>query len=83
MASLAQLIAVYAICLAGLFLGLACYRFRSELNRIKQFVRIPLLKHFSYRPLIRSKRFAHWSRTDVLAELMYTGLNVFCLWFQC
>lgn len=72
----------YAFCFGSVFLGLTCYHFRSQLNELKNIVRIPVLKHLSYRPLIRSRRLVHWTRGDVLAELLYVGVNVFCLWFK-
>lgn len=72
----------YAISLCFVFLALILYRFRSEISRFKNFIRIPLLSHLVYRPVIRTKRIRHWSRADILALTAWLGVIGFCLAFK-
>lgn len=76
-------ILTYSLTLFGIALALLGYRFRLKLRALGRLLRKPLVKHLSYRPVVHSRRFkVEWSRADVLAEVIYLGVNVFSVWFR-
>jgi hypothetical protein len=76
------IVAVYAASICVLFFFCICLHFRSSLIRFWVYIRIPLLKHLVYRPVITSRRFQEWSRADLLAFATWLGLVSFCLSFK-
>ena len=77
------IIVAYSLAICAAFLLLTCLHFRSELGRLWSLIRIPVLKHLVYRPVLRSRFLRDWSRADILAQLAYMGLTIFCLYFKC
>ncbi|KJZ70774.1 hypothetical protein HIM_09824 [Hirsutella minnesotensis 3608] len=76
-------IVIYSLVFCVIVLALFFYHFRSNLSALGASLRVPILKHLVYRPAIGSRRFqVQWTRADVLAELAYLGLNVFCVYFK-
>lgn len=69
--------------LCAVFLFLTCLHFRSELSRLRNLIRTPVLRHLVYRPVLRSRFLVNWSRADILTQLAYLGLTIFCLYFRC
>lgn len=76
-------IIAYSLALFGVALALLGYHFRSKLRALGASLRKPILKHLSYQPIVDSQRFkVQWSRADVLAEVVYLGVNVFSVCFR-
>lgn len=73
---------VYSVSLCSVFVALFLYHFRSEIVWFKDVVKVPLLSHLMYRPVIRAQRIRHWSRADIVALMAWLGVIGFCLAFK-
>ena len=79
----AYTIATYSIAACGIFLLLIYLNFRPQLAELAQFLRIPVLKHLAYPLVVRHQRhIGRWSRADILMQMTYLGVNIFCLCFK-
>ncbi len=74
---------VYAIAAGGVFVLLLTVKSVSSVQRVLRALAILVAKHFTYPFLVRRHRFlGPWSRADVLLQLVYFTINIFCMTFR-
>nr|XP_036576568.1 FAD-binding domain-containing protein [Colletotrichum truncatum]KAF6783325.1 FAD-binding domain-containing protein [Colletotrichum truncatum] len=76
-------ITLYAICLAGMIVGLAFVNFLSRTSKLRRRLAHLLEKHLLYRLLVhRHALFGPWNVVSLLLPTVYIGVNAFCLAFR-
>ena len=74
---------IYAIAVGGVFLLLLSTRCISSAQRVLQALELLVAKHVTYPLLVRRHRLlGPWSRADVLVQVLYLTINVFCITFR-
>ena len=74
---------VYAIAAAALFLCLSIFRIRRYIQSFLKTAHLQASQHLIYPQLIyRQPYVGPWSRADVLLQLSYIAINVFCIAFK-
>ncbi|KAM4063629.1 ferric reductase like transmembrane component domain-containing protein [Hirsutella rhossiliensis] len=77
-----NIVVAYSLALCAALLFIACVHFRSELSKVRDLIRVPVLKHLVYRPALGSRILVDWSRADILTRLVYLTATIFCLCFN-
>lgn len=73
----------YAICLAGMIVGLALMNVLSRAEKARRKLAHLLEKHLVYRLSVhRHSLFGPWNAVSLLAPTVYLGINVFFLTFR-
>jgi hypothetical protein len=70
-------IITYFLAFCGAVFLLLCYRFRSVLVRLRDFLRFPILKYLTYPVVVGG-----WNRAELVLLMIYLTMNVLCLWFR-
>lgn len=74
---------VYAIAAGGVFVLLLIINSISAVQQILHAFAIVVAKHLTYPFLVRRRRLlGPWSRADVLLQVIYLTINIFCLTFR-
>ncbi len=74
---------VYAIAAGGVFVLLLIIKSVSAVQQFLRALAILVAKHLTYPFLVRRRRLlGPWSRADVLLQVMYLTINIFCLTFR-
>ena len=73
----------YAIAAAGLFFSLSLFRIRHHIQSFLKTAHLQASQHLIYPQLVpRQPYVGPWSRADVLLQLSYIAINVFCIAFK-
>lgn len=73
----------YAIAAGGVFVLLLIMKSVSAIQQFLRALAILVAKHLTYPFLVRRRRLlGPWSRADVLLQVTYLTINIFCLTFR-
>jgi len=73
----------YAIAAAGLFFSLSLFRIRHHIQSFLKTAHLQASQHLIYPQLVHRQPYVGpWSRADVLLQLSYIAINVFCIAFK-
>ena len=74
---------VYAIAAGGVFVLLLIMKSGSSIHHVFHALTILVAKHLTYPFLVRHHRLLRpWSRADVLLQVTYFTINIFCMTFR-
>jgi hypothetical protein len=74
---------LYAIAAGGILLFLVLINIRPYVEAFLRAVSLPVSKHLTYPRIIhRCRYFGPWSRADVIIQLFYIAVNMFCVGFR-
>ena len=74
---------IYAIAAGGVFVLLLIMKSGSSIRHVFHALAILVAKHLTYAVLVRRHRLlGPWSRGDVLLQVTYLTINIFCMTFR-